>query len=213
MNPIRKKILEAIGEYSYKWRSLWLYKHHERNRSYIANIRARMMFKSAEKVNINGQITIVGGEYISIGRYGHIDKGCTITAYDHAIDGAKFNPEISIGECCNIGAWNHITAINKIVIGKGFLSGKWVTISDNNHGESTYDQLQKEPIYRPLKSKGPVIIGDNVWVGEKATILSGVKIGDGAIIAANSVVTKDVPAYCIVAGNPAKVIKEIKAND
>lgn len=210
MNPIRRKILEMIGACSYKWRNSWLYMHHERNRSYIVNVRACKMFKSAKDVNINGPIKVVGGEYITIGKYSLIDKGCTITAYDHAYDGAMFNPEILMGECCNIGAWNHITAINKIKIGKGFLSGKWVTISDNNHGECIFEQLHMEPICRPLTSKGPVIIGDNVWVGEKATILSGVTIGDGSIIAANSVVTKDVPAYCIVAGNPARIIKEIK---
>lgn len=213
MNSFRKKILEILGECSFRWRNSWLFKHHERNKNYIANIRARKSFKSAQDVDINGKITIVGGEYIKIGRYSHIDKGCTITAYDHAYDGGKFNPEICIGECCNIGAWNHITAINKIVIGKGFLSGKWVTISDNNHGEGIYEQLHIEPISRPLISKGPVIIGDNVWVGEKVTILSGVTIGEGAIVAANSVVTRDVPAYCVAAGNPAKVIKAIEAND
>ena len=61
---------------------------------------------------------------------------------------------------------------------------------------------------RPVVSKGSVIIGNNVWIGDKATILPNVTIGDGAVIAANSVVTKDVPAYSVVAGNPAKVIKE-----
>lgn len=58
-------------------------------------------------------------------------------------------------------------------------------------------------------SKGPVIIGQNVWVGDKATILPGVTIGDGAVIGANSVVTKDVPPYSIVGGNPAKVLKQL----
>jgi len=57
------------------------------------------------------------------------------------------------------------------------------------------------------RSKGDVIIGNDVWIGRKALILSGVKIGDGAIIGASSVVTKDVPDYAIVAGNPAKIIK------
>lgn len=66
------------------------------------------------------------------------------------------------------------------------------------------------PLFRPLFSKGPVIIGKNVWIGDKATILPGVTIGDGSIIGANSVVTKDVPAYSVVAGNPAKIIKTIK---
>lgn len=56
-------------------------------------------------------------------------------------------------------------------------------------------------------SKGNTVIGNDVWVGHRATIMPGVQVGDGAIIATNAVVTKDVPAYAIVGGNPAKVIK------
>ena len=60
-------------------------------------------------------------------------------------------------------------------------------------------------IYR----KCPVVIEDNVWIGEKASIMPGVHIGKGAIIAANSVVTHDVPAYAVVAGVPAKIVKQL----
>ncbi len=56
-------------------------------------------------------------------------------------------------------------------------------------------------------SRGPVEIGNDVWIGTQSTILTGVRIGDGAVVAANSVVTKDVPAYAIVGGTPAKIIK------
>lgn len=56
-------------------------------------------------------------------------------------------------------------------------------------------------------SKGDVVIGNDVWVGNGATILSGVSVGDGAVIAARSVVVKDVPPYAIVAGNPARIVK------
>ena len=59
-----------------------------------------------------------------------------------------------------------------------------------------------------LEYARPVTIGNNVWIGDKATILPNISIGNGAIIAANSVVTKNVPEYCVVAGNPAKIIKQ-----
>jgi virginiamycin A acetyltransferase len=57
-------------------------------------------------------------------------------------------------------------------------------------------------------SKGDVIIGNDVWIGRHATIMSGVTIGDGAVIATHAVVTKDVPPYSIVAGNPGRVVKK-----
>lgn len=114
-----------------------------------------------------------------------------------------------IGEECHFGAFNHITCTNKIQIGNRLLTGKWVTITDNSHGTTDLDSLHIDPIKRPIYSKGPVIIGDNVWIGDKATILPGVTIGDGAVIAANAIVTKDVPAYCVAAGNPARIIKNV----
>ena len=64
------------------------------------------------------------------------------------------------------------------------------------------------PNERPIISKGKIKIGDNVWIGEKVTILAAVTIGEGAVIAANSVVTKNVAPYTVVAGVPAKVISK-----
>nr|WP_315850306.1 DapH/DapD/GlmU-related protein [Gemmata sp. SH-PL17] len=63
----------------------------------------------------------------------------------------------------------------------------------------------------PPESIAPVIIGDDVWIGRGAVILKGVSIGHRAIVAAHSVVTKNVPADAIVAGNPARVVKELVA--
>jgi acetyltransferase-like isoleucine patch superfamily enzyme len=59
-----------------------------------------------------------------------------------------------------------------------------------------------------LQTKGPIIVGNDVWIGRRSMILSGVTIGHGAVIAAGSVVTKDVPAYCVAGGNPARIIKK-----
>lgn len=63
------------------------------------------------------------------------------------------------------------------------------------------------PHIKELPHKGDIVIGNDVWIGHKATIMPGVKIGDGAIIGAYSVVAKDIPPYAIAVGNPVKVIK------
>ena len=115
-----------------------------------------------------------------------------------------------VGDGASIGEYSHITCAQQIEIGDGLLTGRFVLITDNGHGKSSVDEMELPPILRSVYSHGPVIIGRNVWIGDKATILPNVTIGDGAIIAANAVVTKDVPAYAIVAGIPAKVVKMIK---
>ena len=150
-------------------------------------------------------------QYISIGNGTNFGDYFFLTAWDtyyteHGIQ--KMNPDLSIGDDCNFGTFNHITCTNKIKIGNRLLTGKWVTITDNSHGDTDIETLQIAPIKRPIFSKGPVVIGDDVWIGDKATVLPGVTIGDGAVVAANAVVTKDVPAYSVAAGNPAKIIKQ-----
>ena len=81
-----------------------------------------------------------------------------------------------------------------------------MTITDHAHGSSCIDMTP--PANRELISGGAVFIGKNVWIGDKVTILPGTTIGDGAIVAANSVVSKDIPAYSVAAGNPAKILKQ-----
>lgn len=78
-------------------------------------------------------------------------------------------------------------------------------------GEGYWDGAKS--VVGDRSSKGDVVIGNDVWIGINATIVSGVKIGDGAVIAAGSIVTKDVPPYAIVGGNPAKVIKKRFTDD
>lgn len=154
-------------------------------------------------------MVIMGPEFISIGVGTCFQQFTYLTAWG-MYENAELHPEITIGDFCNIGAFNHITCINKISIGNGLLTGKWVTITDNSHGLCSYEDMQIPPQKRKVVSKGSVSIGDNVWIGDKATILPGVSIGNGAIIGANSVVTKDVPAYSVVGGNPARIIQKIK---
>lgn len=154
---------------------------------------------------------LAGADHIAIGDHTIFQKELFLTAVVNYNE-QNFNPQLVIGSNCNFGAYNHITCINKIVIGNYCLTGKWVTISDNSHGCTDKEYLMQHPDSREVISKGPVIIGNNVWIGDKATILPSVTIGDGAVIGAGSVVTKDVPAYCVVGGNPARVIKSNKVD-
>ena len=95
-----------------------------------------------------------------------------------------------------------IQCAKSITIGCNCAIGNNVLIQDTDFHVVLDEKGMAKPIYKPI------VIGDHVWVCDKATILKGVTIGDGAIIAAGAVVTKDVPARCLVAGNPAQVVRE-----
>lgn len=148
---------------------------------------------------------LVGEQYVRIGENVTVGSRVQLTAWDHYLD-REYQPQIVIGDGCSIGDGAHITAIDRIELGRNVLTGKYVLITDNAHGDADPALLDIAPNRRPLVSKGPVVIEDNVWIGEKASILSGVRIGRGAIIGAGAVVTKDVPAGCMALGVPARVV-------
>ena len=210
MNPIRRKLLTIIGCALGNYDKTWLAQHIQGSREAIRKQRVAQRFPHLQGVFFPQYIKTLGEEHIFIGEGTHFGEYSYLMAWEKTCAGGDFHPEIHIGKNCNIGAWNNITATNFIQIGDNLLTGKWVTITDNSHGETDWETLQQAPLFRLVTSRGPVIIGNNVWIGDKATILPNVTIGDGAVIAANAVVTKDVPAYCVVAGIPAKVIKQVK---
>lgn len=132
-----------------------------------------------------------------------------ITACDKGI--------VHIGKYSALGAASRIQCALSITIGDYTAIAPNVTITDNNtHPTSPADRLKMRitPAGHEMRSwkysdKKAVAIGNNCWIGEMSRILKGVTIGDGSIVAANSVVTKNVPPNCIVAGNPAKIVKEL----
>lgn len=148
--------------------------------------------------------TLLGQEYISIGDKTIFEKGVQLAARKTS----EKDPILQIGDGCLIRKDSHITAVHSIIIGNGLLTGTNVFISDNSHGSTDYQTLLQSPRDRAIISKGEIIIGNNVWLGNNVCVLPGVRIGDGAVIGANSIVSHDIPAFCVAAGIPAKVIKQ-----
>lgn len=109
---------------------------------------------------------------------------------------------ILIGENVFINCGCHFQDHGGIYIGDGTLIGSYVVMATINHGQNPTERSDSFP--------APIHIGEKVWIGSHATILPGVTIGDGAIVAAGAVVTKDVPPNTVVGGVPAKTMKAIE---
>lgn len=130
--------------------------------------------------------------------------------------------KITIGNYNWFSLRSQLISCTGISIGSYCLFARDVYISDTNEHPVDPDIRRKDLIQfleggkapdRYLADSSPVVIGNDVWVGERAIILKGVQVGNGAIISAGAVVVKDVPAYAIVAGNPARVVKRLCDDD
>lgn len=116
--------------------------------------------------------------------------------------------QLIIEDGCKIGSFNHIYATKEVILRKNVLTADKVYISDNLH---SYEDINTPVVFQPVKQIGIVEIGEGSWIGENACII-GAKIGKHCVIGANSVVTKDIPDYCVVVGAPAKIIKRYDFN-
>lgn len=139
----------------------------------------------------------------------HYESGLT-TGHGCRLDASIKKVTLYIGKDARIGDYVHINAEEYVKIGDNILIASKVFISDANHG--VYNgEMQDEPFSNPSERivySSPVVIGDNVWIGENVVILPGSKIGNGCVIGANSVVNgKEYPDNCILAGAPARIIK------
>jgi len=151
---------------------------------------------------------IQGARHIRIGSSAHVMAGCHLQAADSYAGAAHGNahrgtPEIIIGDRTLIGRFCHITAAGRIEIGRGVLFGEGVLVADHDHG---FDDPEVPPRDQPLSPARPVTIGDACWLGDHAAILAGVNLGKHVVVGANATVTRDVPDYTVVAGNPARPV-------
>ena len=147
---------------------------------------------------IHGEGRIVVGDDVTVGSPCTWDLNFTLVP----------EPELVIGDRVSINYRNLICAAVSVRIGDDTMIAGNVSIFDNlSHPTSPARRLAKDRLRRDEAS--PVSIGRNVWIGMNSLIMRGVTIGDHAIVAAGSVVTKSVPPATLVAGNPARVIREI----
>ncbi len=148
-----------------------------------------------------------------------IEKHCTVGASMIALFGGK----ISVGENTYIGQSTSIQAKESIVIGNNvIIANNSLLLDNNNHPTSPAERLKMslcdDFLHDELWSwkyaeSAPIVIEDNVWIGRDVRILKGVTVGKGSIVAMGAVVTKSVPAYSVVGGNPAKVLKTLSSEE
>lgn len=112
---------------------------------------------------------------------------------------------IRIGKRTTVGYHSFIFSSNSIEIGDDCLIAPFVYIVDSNHGIDRTSKINEQP-----NVTGPIKLGNDIWIASNVTILMGITIGDGVVIAANSVVNHSIPAYEIWGGSPAKKIGDRK---
>ena len=145
-------------------------------------------------------LKIDGIQNISIGNKVYVAYKTWLAAVSHT--GCE-ECELIIGDGTSIGNFNHIYATKSIVIGSNVLTADKVYISDNLH---SYEDVHIPIIQQGIKQIGTVTIGDGSWLGENVCVI-GANIGKNSVVGANSVVTKDIPDYCVAVGSPARIIK------
>ena len=146
-------------------------------------------------VNISGNNIRIGHSFTAIGEPGNrVEIG--VWGREHG------QGRVVIGDSVLMSPGSRISASDEVILGDGVMlaNGAYITDSD---WHTIHDRTVR------AETPTPVHIGDNVWLGDNSAVLKGVTIGENSVIAARAVVTRDVPANVVVAGNPAKVVKEL----
>lgn len=194
--------LFATKQLYFKWNLIM-------NQCYAEFIRYR--FASARNLCVLGHpLMIRGGKDIFLGDSVTLGKDCrleTTTQYRTQV----FTPRLTVGNHCVIQTLCHIGCINEVRIGDYVTIAERTLIIDHHHGDTSPEETSLPPRHRKLISRGSIVIGDCVAIGENCIIMPGVTIGDHSQIGGGSVVTHNIPPYSVAVGNPARVIKTIKS--
>jgi acetyltransferase-like isoleucine patch superfamily enzyme len=178
--------------------------------------------KSTSKLFVGTHVVLRYPQYISVGTSVIIEDFVTIDALSREgvilgdnVTVAKYatiqctgvirniGAGLKIGDNSAIGAYSFIGAQGGVRIGENVIVGPRVNFHSENHRYDRFDA----PIRTQGETRKGIIVGDDCWIGAGCIIVDGVQIGNGCVVAAGSVVTKDIPAFSVIAGVPAKVIK------
>jgi acetyltransferase-like isoleucine patch superfamily enzyme len=144
---------------------------------------------SSKAINIGNQSRILpNSRILAIERYGS----------------QRFSPEITIGESVYLGAYLFLAAIDRVTIGDGVVISDFAYLSDSLHG---IDPRAGLIMQQDLRSTGPISIGQNCFLGYRVAVMPGVTLGEHCVVGTNSVVTKSFPAFSMIAGSPAVLVK------
>ena len=185
------------------WRTWWAKRRwYERNRRPLRRLRIeRHMARAGAYVRwpIEGEVLEgLDSGRLAIGEGTLFEPGCWLTLAPEA--------EIRIGRGCFLNRNTMLAALERIEIGDHVMFANGCFVGDADH---RYDDPDAPITTQGFVPRGPVRIGSNVWFGVNCVVTGGVGIGDRAIVGANSVVTKSIPAATIAAGAPAQVLREI----
>jgi len=148
--------------------------------------------------------TIFNEQYIQIGEQTMIGPQVALSAGMVPGQQMPTDPVVRIGDRCLIGRGSGIVGHLCIDIGDDVWTGHHVYITDQNHG---YEDVEL-PISRQVMPERPVTIGDGSWLGHGSVVLPGAQIGRHVVVAAGSVVTGELPDFCVAAGAPARVLRQ-----
>ena len=148
---------------------------------------------------------LMGEQRIEIGAHTLVGPLATLSAGMPTTANEPGPPIVTIGDRCLLGKGIGVVGHERVEIGDDLWTGHYVYITDQNHGYADLDM----PISRQAMPERPVRIGAGSWLGHGTVVLPGATIGRHVVIGANSVVRGEIPANCVAAGNPARVVKQL----
>lgn len=156
--------------------------------------------KCGKRLKVGKKVSLYNPRFIQIGN--------DVIISDHVslfVNPLEDKAELILGNGVLLGKYNDFGCSNRIIIEDDVITAPYVHITDRDHN---FEDVTTPIMWQGANSKGAVIIKKGCWIGFGAQIMSGIVIGQQSVVAAGSIVTKDVPDYSVVGGNPAKVIKK-----